>query len=77
MRNNNNKIYFLQLSPNLRKQSRDVKIALANKNQAKAAALEIKKLEVLLAQVRDPGKEEDSEEVPDKEDIKLVTYNNI
>lgn len=74
---NNNKIYFLQLSPNLRKQSRDVKIALANKNQAKAAALEIKKLEVLLAQVRDPGKEEDSEEVPDKEDIKLVTYNNI
>lgn len=74
---NNNKIYFLQLSPNLRKQSRDVKIALANKNHAKAAALEIKKLEVLLAQVRDPGKEEDSEEVPDKEDIKLVTYNNI
>ena len=54
-----------------------MKIALANKNHAKAAALEIKKLEVLLAQVRDPGKEEDSEEVPDKEDIKLVTYNNI
>ena len=54
-----------------------MKIALANKNHAKAAALEIKKLEVLLAQVRDPGKEEDSEEVLDKEDIKLVTYNNI
>ena len=54
-----------------------MKIALANKNHAKAAALEIKKLEVLLAQVRDPGKEEDGEEVPDKEDIKLVTYNNI
>ena len=51
-------IHSLKLSPNLRKQSRDVKIALANKNKAKAAMLEIKKLEDLLAQVRNPDKED-------------------
>ena len=51
-------IHSMKLSPNLRKQNRDVKIALANKNQAKAAMLEIKKLEDLLAQVRNPDKED-------------------
>ena len=51
-------VHSLKLSPNLRKQSRDVKIALANKNQAKAAMLEIKKLDDLLAQVRNPDKED-------------------
>ena len=35
-----------------------MKIALANKNKAKAAMLEIKKLDDLLAQVRNPDKED-------------------
>ena len=56
-------IHSLKLSPNLRKQSRDVKIALANKNKAKAALLEIKKLEDLLAQVRNPDKEDKDTEL--------------
>ena len=56
-------IHSLKLSPNLRKQNRDVKIALANKNKAKAAMLEIKKLEDLLAQVRNPDKEDKDTEM--------------
>ena len=48
----------MKLSPNLRKVSRDVKLALANKNTAKAGLLEIKKLEDVLAQVRNPDKED-------------------
>lgn len=52
------KVHSFKLSPNLRKQSRDVKIALANKDLTRAGLLEIKKLEVLLALVRDPEKED-------------------
>lgn len=52
------KVHSFKLSPNLRKQSRDVKIALANKDLTRAGLLEIKKLEVLLALVRDPDKED-------------------
>ena len=52
------KVHSFKLSPNLRKQSRDVKIALANKDLTRAGLLEIKKLEVLLASVRDPEKED-------------------
>ena len=55
------KVHSFKLSPNLRKQSRDVKIALANKDLARAGVLEIKKLEVLLALVRDPEKEDKQE----------------
>ena len=51
-------VHSFKLSPNLRKQSRDVKLALANKDLAKAGLLEIKKLEVQLAMVRDPEKED-------------------
>lgn len=45
-------VHCHKLSPNLRKQTKDVKMALLNKNMAKAAELEINKLEVLLAQVK-------------------------
>ena len=38
-----------------------MKIALANKDLARAGVLEIKKLEVLLALVRDPEKEDKQE----------------
>ena len=55
------KVHSFKLSPNLRKQSRDVKIALANKDLARAGVLEIRKLEVLLALVRDPEKEDKQE----------------
>ena len=44
----------MKLSPNLRKQTKDVKTALVNKDPKKALELEIKKLEVLLAMVREP-----------------------
>ena len=43
----------MKLSPNLRKQTREVKIALAAKDLKKAGELEIKKLTNILAQVRD------------------------
>ena len=46
-------IQSLKLSPNLRKQSREVRQALLNKDTKKAGELEIKKLDDLLAQVRD------------------------
>jgi len=50
---NQGQVHCHKLSPNLRKQTKDVRMALLNKNMAKAAELEINKLEVLLAQVRD------------------------
>lgn len=53
----------MKLSPNLRRQTKEVKTALANKEPKKALELEIKKLENLLAMVREPqdnkGKKED------------------
>ena len=47
-------IQCLKLSPNLRKQTKDVKTALMNKDKKKALELEVKKLEILLAMVREP-----------------------
>ena len=47
-------IQCLKLSPNLRKQTKDVKTAFLNKDNKKALELEVKKLEVLLAMVREP-----------------------
>ena len=44
-------IHSLKLSPNLRKQSKEVKLALINRDTKKAGELEIKKLEDILAQV--------------------------
>ena len=44
----------MKLSPNLRKQTKDVKTAFLNKDNKKALELEVKKLEVLLAMVREP-----------------------
>lgn len=58
-------IQCLKLSPNLRKQTKEVKAALLNKDTKKALELEIKKLEVLLAMVREP---EDNETVIVKEE---------
>ena len=46
-------VHSMKLSPNLRKQSREVKIALAAKDLKKAGELEIKKLANILGQVRD------------------------
>ena len=46
-------IHSLKLSPNLRKQTREVKIALAAKDFKRAGELEVKKLVNILGQVRD------------------------
>ena len=46
-------IQSLKLSPNLRLQTRDVRQALLNKEVKKAGELEVKKLDAILAQVRD------------------------
>ena len=46
-------IQSLKLSPNLRKMSREVRQAMFNKEMKKAGELEIKKLDDILAQVRD------------------------
>ena len=53
-------VHCLKLSPNLRRQSKDVRLAVLNKDLVKAGELEINKLRVLLAQVREP-EEEDSD----------------
>ena len=58
-------IHCLKLSPNLRKQTKEVKTAIINKDPKKALELEVKKLEVLLAMVREP---EDNVVVKQEED---------
>ena len=54
----------MKLSPNLRKQSREVKAALIDKDEKKALMFETKKLEIILAMVREPDapEEEDHED---------------
>ena len=46
-------IQSLKLSPNLRKQTREVRQALLNNDKIKAGELEVKKLDDILGQVRD------------------------
>ena len=53
----------LKLSPNLRKQAREVKTAIINKDKKKALQCEVKKLLVILAMVREP------EDNPKKVDV--------
>ena len=54
-------VHCLKLSPNLRRQSKEVKTALLNKDLKKAGEMEIKKLEQLLGQVREPENDSDLE----------------
>ena len=54
-------IYCLKLSPNLRKQTREVKAALVDKDEKKALMFETKKLESILAMVREPDDNEEDE----------------
>ena len=54
-------VHCLKLSPNLRRQSKEVKTALLNKHLKKAGEMEIKKLEQLLGQVREPDNDSDLE----------------
>ena len=56
-------VHCLKLSPNLRRQSKEVKTALLNKDLKKAGEMEIKKLEQLLGQVREPDVDSDLETV--------------
>jgi hypothetical protein len=48
-------VQCLKLSPNLRRQSKEVKAALLNKDLKKAGEMEIKKLDQLLGQVAGGG----------------------
>lgn len=48
-------VQCLKLSPNLRKQTKEVKNAMLNKDTKKALEFEIRKLETLLAMVKEPG----------------------
>ena len=54
-------VQCLKLSPNLRRQSKEVKTALLNKDLKKAGEMEIKKLDQLLGQVREPDNDSDLE----------------
>ena len=47
-------IHSLKLSPNLRRQSKEIRMAILTKDLAKAGEMEIGKLKILLAQVREP-----------------------
>ena len=58
-------VHCLKLSPNLRKQTKGVRSALLNKDKKKALELEVKKLNIILAMVKDQEnieKEETEEE---------------
>ena len=50
----NGRIHSLKLSPNLRRMSKEVKMAMVANDTKKAGMLEVKKLDDLLSQVRDP-----------------------
>lgn len=60
----------LKLSPNLRKQTREVKNALMSKDKKRALEFEVKKLLIILAMVREPEDnvkvEKDEEDDPMK-----------
>ena len=47
-------VQSLKLSPNLRKLTKEIKAALMKKNNKKALELEVKKLQSILAMVREP-----------------------
>ena len=54
-------IHCLKLSPNLRRQTREVKAALVDKDEKRALMFEIKKLESILAMVREPDENEEED----------------
>jgi hypothetical protein len=51
-------IQCLKLSPNLRRHSKDIKNAVFSKDPKKILAFETKKLEILLAMVKEPDDKE-------------------
>ena len=55
-------VHCLKLSPNLRKQTREVKAALVDKDEKKALMFETKKLESILAMVREPDENEEDDQ---------------
>ena len=58
-------IHCLKLSPNLRRQTKEVRTAMLNKEPKKALELEIRKLESLLAMVREPDENTKKMEIED------------
>ena len=52
-------IHCLKLSPNLRRQSKDVRMAILSKDLVKAGELEVRKLKILLSQIKQPDAEID------------------
>ena len=59
-------VQCLKLSPNLRKQTKEVKQALVGKDEKKARVFEVKKLETLLAMVREPDPKAEAAETAKK-----------
>ena len=57
------RVISLKLSPNLRKQAKDVKVALISKDTKKAGVLEVKKLKDLLYQVQYENVDHDKDEL--------------
>ena len=57
----------MKLSPNLRKKTKEIKNAILAKDRKKILKLEVKKLESIMAMVREPeDKVEDTENEEDK-----------
>lgn len=56
-------MHCLKLSPNLRRQTKDVRSALSNKDPKRAMEFEVKKLESLLAMVRDHDVKREKDDV--------------
>ena len=58
----------LKLSPNLRKQTKEVKNAWLNKDKKKAREAEVKKLLIILAMVREPDDHEKQSKQTEEDD---------
>ena len=58
-------VHALKLSPNLRRQTNDVRKAMINGEIKKVWGLEVKKLDILLAMVNEPDEEEVEEDIED------------
>ena len=61
-------IQCLKLSPNLRKLTKGAKTAALNKDKKKLLELEVKKLLVILAQVREHDDKDDGDKSDEEED---------
>ena len=62
-------MYCLKLSPNLRKPTKEYKVALLNEDDKTAWSCEVKQLKSILAMVQDPEDQVDEHDIDDDDDI--------